>query len=128
MKYTIGCHVLGKDGHIVDGIYIFGEYGLPYITNNPPKTGKESIYIIDGEKDTQLYIQYLSRLYRYEFRSRAKKLNAPVKEFRFYPIKMTDIRVKDLVLEKDSHYRPRKRDDYQFLGQQHNIGIYYIKG
>ena len=128
MKYTVGCRVLNKDGHVIDGIYIFGGYGLPYIGNDIPKTGKHSIYVIDGAEDAQLYIQYLSRLYRSEFRKRAKKLNASVKEFRFYPIKMTDARVKDLVLEKDNQYRMRSRtDEHQFLGQKHNIGVYYIK-
>ena len=128
MKYTIGCRVLDVDGHVKDGIYIFNQYGLPYIGNEIPKTGKHSIYVVEGAEDAQLYIRYLSRLYRQEFRKRAKQLNASVKEFRLYPIKMTDERVKDLVLEKDSQYRVCSRtDEYQFLGQKHNIGVYYIK-
>ena len=49
MKYTIGCHVLNKDGSTADGIYVFGKYGFPYISNDVSTFPEKecSIYIID---------------------------------------------------------------------------------
>ena len=131
MKYTIGCHVLNKDGSIADGIYVFGKYGFPYISNAVETFAEKecSIYVIDGAENTQKYIQYLSRLYRYEFKSRAKKLAAPVKEFRFYPIKLTDKRFDGYTLEKDVKWRHKKQENaqYQFLGDVNTVSICYVK-
>lgn len=131
MKYTIGCHVLNKDGSTADGIYVFGKYGFPYISNDVSTFPEKecSIYIIDDAENTQKYIQYLSRLYRCEFKSRAKKLAAPVQEFRFYPIKLTDKRFDGYTFEKDTKWRANKKENakYQFLGDASTVSIYYVK-
>lgn len=131
MKYTIGCHVLNRDGQACDGIYVFGEYGLPYISNNVANFAEKkcSIYVIDGAENTQKYIQYLSRLYRYEFKGRAQKLNAPIREFRFYPIKLSDKRFEGCTFDKDSKWRYKKKEDakYHFLGDANSVAIYYVK-
>ena len=130
MKYTIGCHVLNQDGSTADGIYVFGKYGFPFISNKIETFAEKecSIYVIDDAENTKKYIQYLSRLYRYEFKSRAKKLSAPVKEFRFYPIKLTDKRFEGYTLEKDPKWRhKRENDKYQFIGDANAVSICYVK-
>ena len=131
MKYTIGCHVLNKDGSAADGIYVFGKYGFPYISNAVETFAEKecSIYVIDGAENTKKYIQYLSRLYRYEFKKRAKELSAPVQEFRFYPIKLTDKRFDGYTLEKDSKWRHNKKENakYHFLGDTNTVSICYVK-
>jgi hypothetical protein len=91
MRYTIGCKVLDKDGTIVDGVYVFtNKYGLPIICNdiNKIKDERHLLYCIKELEDAQNYIRYLSRLYRTEFRQRAKKLNVSVDNFRFYLMKL----------------------------------------
>lgn len=131
MKYTIGCRVIDRNGEVCDGLYVFGRHGFPYITNNVEKftNDGQSIYIIDGATDTQKYIQYLSRLYRYEFKNRAKKLNADVREFRFYPIKLTDKRFNGCTFERDTKWYPNKREHpkYRFEGCPYNVSICYVK-
>jgi hypothetical protein len=114
-KYTIGGRVLNKNGSVVEGIYVIGKYGFPYICANlDEKLEKDDRIIVLNDLETaQNYIRYMSRIYRYEFRERAKKLGVNAGEFRYYLVKLTDKRFKNVrigvksseKLRKDSHKR-----------------------
>lgn len=132
-KYTIGSAGVSKNGKF-DGIYALGrKYGLAYSASidSLQKHG-DRIYVIDGAEDAQKYIQYLSRLYRYEFRHSAKHYGVSPSEFRFYPIKLTDHRFDDLEFEGDVSLVNAKRErewskKYQFIGDYNNIGTILVK-
>jgi hypothetical protein len=127
-KYTIGGRVLNRHGEPVEGVYVIGKYGLPYICANlDDKLEKEDRIIVLNDLDTaQNYIRYMSRLYRYEFRERAKKLGVNAGEFRYYLLKLTDERFKNMrigaksseKLRKDSHKRYKFYGDYEKIRLQ----------
>ena len=130
-KYTIGGRVLNRDGKPVEGIYVIGKYGLPYICTNLEEKleDHDKIIVFDDLETAQSYIRYMSRLYRYEFRNRAKKLGVQTDEFRYYLIKLTDKRFANMdiaatsteKMRKDSHKR------YQFLGDYNKIRLQSIR-
>jgi hypothetical protein len=130
-KYTIGGRVLNKNGSVVEGIYVIGKYGFPYICANlDEKLEKDDRIIVLNDLETaQNYIRYMSRIYRYEFRERAKKLGVNAGEFRYYLVKLTDKRFKNVrigvksseKLRKDSHKR------YQFFGDYEKIRLKSIE-
>ena len=129
-KYTIGCRVLEKDGRVTDGIYIIGDLGFTWISN-PEKINFDTkhmreIYVIDNADDAAKYVQFLSRIYRNEFRSRAKKLNADVGEFRFYPIKMTNPMFKNCDLKLSRNHKVGKQEMELFQGDSNNIHLYEL--
>ena len=132
-KYTIGCSGVGKNGQF-DGIYAFGrKYGLPYSASiDGLRKNGDRIYVIVGAEDAQKYVQYLSRLYRYEFRNSAKYYDVSPSEFRFYPIKLTDHLFNDLEFEGNVCLVDQKKErawnkKYQFMGDYQNIGTVLVK-
>lgn len=129
-NYTICCRVLEKDGRVTDGIYIIGDLGFTWIAseedlNNDPK-GCREIYVIDNAEDAEKYVQFLSRIYRNEFRSRAKRLNVDVGEFRFYPIKMTNPMFKNCDLKLSRNHKVGKQEMELFQGDSNNIHLYEL--
>jgi hypothetical protein len=132
-KYTIGISGVGKNGKF-EGVYAMGrKYGLACsaTVNNLQKHG-DRIYVINGAEDAQKYAQYLSRLYRYEFRHSAKRYGVSMNEFRIYPIKLTDHRFDSLEFEGEIRPSDEKRErawskKYQFIGDYKNVGTILIK-
>jgi hypothetical protein len=104
MRYTIGTKVVDKEKNglrYADGIYAFGKFGLPYISS-VEKLGKEDtyIYVIDTTEDAENFVRYLSRLYRMEFRSRAKKAGVSVDNYKFYLVRFDTPVFKSVKIEK----------------------------
>lgn len=129
-KYTIGCRVLEKHGRVTDGVYTIGDLGFTWISKPEEIDFKEKhireIYVIDNIDDVQKYIQFLSRIYRNEFRSRAKKLNVDVSEFRFYPIKLTNSMFENCDLKLSRNHKIGKQEMELFKGNSNNIYIYEL--
>lgn len=97
MRYTIGSKVAQRTEKgsaepykIVEGIYVFGEYGLPFLCSDIDKIKEKGhrLYCINTLEDAENYIRFLSRLYRTEFRARAKKLGVSMDNFQFYLVKL----------------------------------------
>ena len=113
-KYTIGARVLNKANEPAEGIYAFGRYGLPFVVTNIEKELTKPdlfyIYVIDDLETAQNYIRYLSRLYRFEFRNRAKKFGVPTDEFRFYLLKLTDPRFDNIEKDEECKSIAMKKD------------------
>ena len=115
-KYTVGSRIVNKNGKVVEGIYVLGKFALPWICSDLNKmTDDNSIYVFDDNETAQLYIRGLSRLYRYEFRQRAKSLGVNPGEFRYYLIKLTDSRFdghefgrecRSIVVKKSEEFGP----------------------
>lgn len=123
-KYTIGGRVLMQDKRVVDGLYVLGKYGLPYINTNFDKLEKEDgIIVLDDLETAQNYIRYLSRIYRYEFRHRAKKLNVNPGEFRYYLIKLTDPMFANTKIGERFNKKLQKESSskYKFLGRYNKV-------
>jgi hypothetical protein len=130
-KYTIGGRVLNKNGSVVEGIYVIGKYGFPYICANlDEKLEKDDRIIVLNDLETaQNYIRYMSRIYRYEFRERAKKLGVNAGEFRYYLVKLTDKRFKNVRIGVKSSEKLRKYSHkrYQFFGDYEKIRLKSIE-
>lgn len=85
--YTIGTTRYKKEGEI-EGLYIFGMYGLPLILTNLEKAKEKDIFVLfDDYLEAQKYVQYLARCYRYEFRQNIK-YQKDIKTGRFYVKKL----------------------------------------
>ena len=132
-KYTVGSRILNKKGEPVEGIYVFGKYGLPYICSNLKEKlePEDSIYVFDDTETAQNYIRYLARRYRYEFRSRAKKMGVNAGEFRFYLIKLADKMFDDVVIGKREAHKIKASNDrdskYYFHGDYNKVSIQSIE-
>ena len=130
-KYTIGGRVLNRDGTPAEGVYVIGKYGFDYLcTNLEEKLEKDDrIIVLDDLETAQNYVRYLSRLYRYEFRDRAKRLGVQTDEFRYYLLKLTDNRFANTriggraseKMRNDSHKR------YQFMGDYNKVRLKSIE-
>jgi hypothetical protein len=130
-KYTIGGRVLNRDGTPVEGVYVIGKYGFAYLCANlEEKLEKDDrIIVFDDLETAQNYVRYLSRLYRYEFRDRAKRLGVQTDEFRYYLLKLTDGKFANTrigvrsseKMRKDSHKR------YQFIGDYNKVRLKSIE-
>ena len=132
-KYTIGITGVGKNGKF-EGIYAMGrKYGLAYSAKiDSLKKHGDRIYVINGADDAQKYAQYLSRLYRYEFRHSAKHYGVSVNEFRIYPLKLTEHCFDELEFEDGVQLVNEKKErewskKYQFIGDYKNIGTVLVK-
>lgn len=119
-KYTIGGRVLNKDKQPADGVYVIGDYGFAYLCSNLEEKLRKGdrIIVLDDLETAQNYIRYLSRLYRYEFRDRAKRLGVNTSEFRYYLIKMTDNRFKNMDIGVTSSEKLKRDSEkkYKFMG------------
>ena len=130
-KYTIGGCVLNKNGEVADGVYVIGKYGFAYLcTNLEEKLEKDDRIIVLNDLETaQNYVRYLSRLYRYEFRDRAKRLGVPTDEFRYYLIKLTDKKFKNVRIGAVSSEKMKKDSSrrYTFFGDYEKIRLKSIE-
>lgn len=130
-KYTIGGRVLNRDGTPVEGVYVIGKYGLPYIcTNLEEKLEKDDRIIVLNDLETaKAYVRYLSRIYRYEFRDRAKKLEVETGEFRYYLLKLTDKTFANMKVGMKSSEAVKNTSSkrYQFLGDINKIRLMSIE-
>jgi hypothetical protein len=132
-KYTIGISGVGKNGKF-EGVYAMDrKYGLACsATIDKLQKHGDRIYVIAGAEDAQKYAQYLSRLYRYEFRHSAKRYSVSMNEFRIYPIKLTDRSFDKLEFEGEIKLVNAKQErawskKYQFIGDYENVGTILIK-
>ena len=129
-KYTIGGRVLNRDGKPVEGVYVIGNYGFAYLCANlDEKLEKgDRIIVFDNLETAQNYVRYLSRLYRYEFRDRAKRLNTDMKDFRYYLIKMTDNRFQNMSIGTISseHLKRDSEKKYKFIGDYSKVHLLSI--
>ena len=132
-KYTVGSSILNKQKEPVEGLYVFGKYGFPFLCSNLKEKIKseDSIYVFEDAETAQSYIRYLSRRYRYEFRDRAKRMGVPTGEFRFYLIKLTDKMFNDVVIGRTKSHKIKVRDDqdskYRFHGDYSKVTIQSIE-
>ena len=130
-KYTIGGRVLNRNKKPVEGVYIIGDYGFAYLCANlEEKLEKgDRIMVFDDLETAQHYVRYLSRLYRYEFRERAKKLGVPTSEFRYYLIKMTDNRFKNMDIGVTSSEKLKRDSErkYKFMGDYSKAHLLSIR-
>lgn len=127
MEYTIGFRTMDKNGKQVDGVYVFGKY-VAYISTDLEKVKEkgDAIYVISRLEDAQKYVQYLSRLYRYEFRKMANQLNVSVDNFGIYLIKLSDNRFKGYkFVESKNGTKLSKSNNgkYKFEGNYSNVNL-----
>ena len=88
LRYAIGCSVIEKNRKKIDGLYVIGAYGLPYIVCDITNDANCEIRVFDSPEAVKAYIRQLSSAYNLEFSSRAKHLGVDRDCFRFYPIKV----------------------------------------
>lgn len=102
MRYTFGARIYSKDG-LGDGIYTFGELGLPELLSfeclkKAVEIGhlgfKNKILVANSLKEAQEYVKHLSKIYRYEFDKQAKRYNIDKKELRFFLLKLDSLKFK----------------------------------
>ena len=103
MRYTFGARIHNKDDGLVDGIYTFGELGLPELLSfeclkKAVEIGhlglKNKILVANSLKEAQEYVKHLSKIYRYEFNKQAKRYNIDKKELRFFLLKLDSLKFK----------------------------------
>lgn len=116
MRYTFGARIPSKDGQIVEGLYIFNDYGLasiiPFNEETATKLKKTSrMLVADNLEDAQEYVKHLSKCYHKEFHDRAKRENLNISDFRFYLIKLDSSKFKGIKF-KDSKSRMKKQFSY----------------
>ena len=130
-KYTIGGRVLNRNNEPAEGIYTIGKYGFAFLcTNLDEKLKKhDRIIVFDDLETAQNYVRYLSRLYRYEFRDRAKRLGVSTNEFRYYLVKMTDKRFNNMEIGTISseHLKRDSEKKYKFMGDYSKVHLLSIK-
>lgn len=130
-KYTIGGRVLDRDKRPADGVYTIGKYGFAFLCANLNEKLKKGdrIIVFDDLDTAQNYVRYLSRLYRYEFRDRAKRLGVDTNEFRYYLIKMSDNRFKNMEIGTISKENLKRESEkrYKFMGDYSKVHLLSIK-
>lgn len=95
MSYTIGLQVVNNDGTKTSGLFVIGDYGFPYILRfydgNKERQiigSDDQLYVFNASDDAVKAVRHFSKLYRYEFRERAKKVGVPVNQFKFFPVRI----------------------------------------
>ena len=113
MRYAIGFKVQNRDKSIDDGIYVFGEYGLPFILA-PEKFKSEKNYkipILNSLEDANSYLKHLREIYAYEFRERQKVHNLKKENFRIYLVKFDSSKMRGIKINKNK-VRIDKKEGY----------------
>ena len=93
--------VITLSGKIIDGIYVFNDYGLASIVSLDGKICRkfkenDRVIVAENLEDAQAYLKYLSKCYYREFHDRAKKENLNINDFRFYLVKLDSSKFKGI--------------------------------
>lgn len=127
MRYTVGIRTLNKKNEIVDGFYVFGAYGLPFIATSieklkpriDPKTKKpsETIYmpVLSNLEQAKKYVSELSKAYYREFHERAKLYDLDIGEFKFYLKKVDSSKLKGVTLSSPTPAKNKDKWKYSSL-------------
>ena len=122
MRYTVGVKLLSKDGSSVEGLYAIGNTGLSYIlTPNGRSNYDDVILVFNDLKEAQAFVKILCKLYRTEFRTRAKSHNLDISQFRIFLLKVDSSNFKFKLNEK------RYKKKTEITGKYSSLDFYTIK-
>ena len=96
MRYVVGARVLNNDGTIVEGLYVYGKYGLPYILTKDNYSEGSRLVIFETLKEINEYLDELRKAYYTEFHNRASRYNLNLKDFKFYALKYDSSKMKHI--------------------------------
>jgi len=126
MRYVIGTRIPNNDGKVVEGLYVFGKYGLPWIMSDKAlkknSIDDERIMVFESVEEIENYIKYLRKAYYTEFHGRAKRYNLDIRDFRFYPLKLDTYKMKHIKLGEQSWTKDGKHKVYKFKIDKEVLG------
>lgn len=114
MRYCIGVKVVNRKHEIEEGLFAYGEYGFPCILmSDTTDDHKYKIPVFSDIKEAEHFVKELSRAYRIEFHSRAKRYNLDISQFRFFLIKVDSLKferklIEEFPIKSNSKYHSKK--------------------